>query len=211
MPSRKKNKILTIATLIAITLVSLMLHLWRISYPDRPVFDEAYFAMYAADYVTRDHYLAIHPPLGNLIYAAALFFAPHDNTANTQFLSIKKGSGVFDITIIGKKLAIIDNHLPYRAFPYVSLRIVSAFFGAALPIVFYGFLINIGVSTLGSLIAAGIIVLENALLLQTRLILIDGMYLVFGFAALACYVKKILGRLRQEYSGGYHWESNLMP
>ena len=198
MPNGKKNKIFTAATLTVIACISLMLHLWRISYPDRPVFDEVFFASFASDYIYHEPYLGVHPPFGNLIYASTIFLTSRDDGANAQFFNVKKASG-------NSYLPITYNNLPYHAFPYVSLRIVSALFGAALPVVFYSFLVSIGVSTLGSLIGAGMIVLENALLLQTRLILIDGMYLVFGFAALIFYVKKY----PKPFAAGIFWGLSL--
>ncbi len=182
MISREKNKIFTVIALSAITFVSFALHVIRISYPGQPVFDEIYFATYAADYLHHEFYLDLHPPLGKLIYAAAISFAPHDSIAGAQFMSIKNVSGTSDF-------AAIDNHLSYDAFPYVSLRIVSALFGAALPLIFYCFLKSIRVSTIGSLLGSGMLAFENALLLQTRLILLDGMYIAFGFIALGLYFK----------------------
>ncbi len=67
MPFKPSHALIALAVILAI---GLGLHLYRVSYPDRPVFDEAHFATYAADYVKDRVFFDIHPPLGKLIYAA---------------------------------------------------------------------------------------------------------------------------------------------
>ncbi len=181
-----KNKIFTFATLVAITALGFYLHLLNISYPPRPVFDEAHFATYAADYVKGVPFFDIHPPFGKLIYSATLSLAATpQNVKNTDFVIIKgqEKAGGDEITVTG-------GNSPFNNFPYIPLRVVSAIFGAALALIFYWFLRSLGVPNIGAILGALFLTLENALLLETRLILMDGMYLAFGFAALALYFKK---------------------
>lgn len=159
--------------------ISLGLHVYRISYPDAPEFDEVHFATYAADYVDHRAFFDIHPPLGKLIYAGALLFFPKSDLAHSELVSFTKTrDGSLDMKA---------DEGPYGDYPYVALRLVSAFFGIGLPLVFYWLLRTIGLSALGSILGAFFVTFENALLLDTRLILLDGMYLYFGCAALALY------------------------
>jgi dolichyl-phosphate-mannose--protein O-mannosyl transferase len=170
----------TVVTLSLILAASIILHLYRVSYPDEPVFDEAHFATYAADYYTGTPFFDIHPPLGKLLYAEVLRLVSYRPAAAPQFVKWQK-------TETPGYFTIVKNEIPYGNFPYVPLRLLSCLFGVLLPLVFYFFLRNIGMGRAGALLAAFFVVFENALLLQTRLILMDGMYLVFGLAALSLY------------------------
>ena len=165
-----------------ILLVSLGLHVIRISYPDRPVFDEAHFATYAADYVKDQVFFDIHPPLGKLIYASviplALRFENDVSLGNTTFVRY---------THSPTGTVYYATGLPYGNFPYIPLRLIAVFFGLALTAAFYFFLRAIGVGEVGALLGAFFATFENALLLETKLILMNGMYLAFGFAALAAW------------------------
>lgn len=187
---------MTRVVLAAIVAVSAALHLWRIGEPARPVFDEAHFATYAADYVKEEVFVDIHPPLGKLTYAAALAFTPKEELGRTDFVVFQRG-------VATGEFFVEDNRLPYDNFPFVRLRLVSALFGVILPLIFYWFLRSIGVGTLGSLIGAVLIALENAFLLETRLILLDGMYLAFGLAGIALYFSQ--PNMRRALAAGSLW------
>ncbi|MBI4119497.1 MAG: phospholipid carrier-dependent glycosyltransferase [Parcubacteria group bacterium] len=179
-----KERILTFALLAVLIFFSAALHLYRISYPARPVFDEAYFATYAADYANGTAFFDIHPPLGKLLYAAVLSFFDPRAYRDAEFISVSKDPNG------GAKLLADVSPNDYGDFPYVPLRFLSALFGIALPLVLYGFMRSISINRFAAFLAAFFVVLENSILLETRLILLNGMYLVFGFAALALYFKK---------------------
>lgn len=169
--------------LIIILAVSLALHLWHIDYPPAPAFDEAHFATYAGDYLDRQAFYDIHPPLGKLIYASVLFLASGGARFNDyQFVAYSPNDN-------GGPL-YVETNLPYGSFPYVPLRVTSSIFGLLLIAAFYAFLRSIGMTTTGALLGAFLVAFENALLLQTKLIFIDGMYLTFGLLALALYFKR---------------------
>ena len=179
MPTRR----LAIWGLAALIVVSATLHLIRISYPARPAFDEAYFATEAADYLIHQPYLEYHPPLGKMLYAAALAASPHRTlTTSTLFINTFLDAD--------KNITVSTTGEDYGGFPYVDMRLVSAAFGLLLPLVLYAFLRGIGVGPVGSFVGAFMAVFENALLVETRLILLNGMYLAFGLAALAAFFGK---------------------
>lgn len=179
-----KERLIIFGLLAALFIFSLALHLYRISYPAQPVFDEAHFATYAADYANGKAFFDIHPPLGKLMYAAVLSFFEPQTYKNAKFINVFKDSAG------GVKLIAEVAPGGYGDFPYIPLRILSAFFGAMLPLSLYGFMRSISASRIAAFSAALFVALENSLLLETRLILLNGMYLVFGFAALALYFKK---------------------
>ncbi|MDE2018849.1 MAG: phospholipid carrier-dependent glycosyltransferase [Patescibacteria group bacterium] len=183
MAKQSRSSVIALAIIIA---AGLGLHLIRISYPARPVFDEAHFATYAADYVKDHVFFDIHPPLGKLIYASAIPLA----------LRFENNAPLGDTTFVGYTKSptgtvYFATDIPYGAFPYVPLRLISVFFGLALTVAFYFFLRNIGIGEVGALLGAFFVTFENAMLLETKLILLNGMYLAFGFAALAIWFEHI--------------------
>lgn len=169
--------------LIGIILFALGLRLVRLSWPAAPVFDEAHFATYAADYLNDRTFFDIHPPLGKLIYAAALYAANGGEplAGAADFVAFNAG---------GKPDVVRATGIPFGSFPYVPLRAVSAAFGALLVLAFYWFLRSAGIGGTGALLGAFFVAADNALVLQTKLILMDGMYLAFGFLALALYFRR---------------------
>jgi len=158
------------------------LHFFNIGYPATPVFDEAHFATYAGDYATGRAFVDIHPPLGKLILASVLTFYPPQTLAKAQFINV--------VNLGPAGFFMLPTNTPFGDFPYVALRILSALFGMALPFALYFFLRNIGVGKVGAGLAALLLVFDNAILLTTRLILLDGMFLLFGLIALGLYFHK---------------------
>jgi len=167
------------ATLIVIVALGAGLHFWRIGYPSWPVFDEIHFATYSADYALGRTFEDIHPPLGKMIFASVLAFYPTTDLVGAHFLDVVRAP---DGTI-----AVIPHEMPFGNFPYVALRAVSALFGIALPVALYFLMRGLGAGRVPSSLAALFIVFDNAFLVDTRLILVDGMFIAFGVAALALY------------------------
>ncbi|HEY5221384.1 MAG TPA: phospholipid carrier-dependent glycosyltransferase [Candidatus Paceibacterota bacterium] len=176
------NKKLTIGALILIVLVSTGVHFYRISYPSAPVFDEAHFATYAVDYTLHKAFFDIHPALGKLLYAGILWISGAHPTQN-QFLVEKYDPAT-------KQPDESTTGIPYGDFPYVLLRSFSALVGILLVIVFYFFLRTIGVPNLGALLGTFFLALDNAFIIQTRLILLDGFLWVLALSALIFYFRK---------------------
>src|SRR5690349_23110868 len=56
--------------LFGLTALSLLTHFWKLFSPAAVVFDEAYYEKFAGAYFTHAFYFDVHPPLGNLMYAA---------------------------------------------------------------------------------------------------------------------------------------------
>ncbi len=167
--------------ILILVATSFALHFFRLGWPASPVFDEAYFATYSADYVKGVSFIDIHPPLGKIIYAGALAVSWKASLDAAEFVrTVHEG---------GALATIVRPTLEFGDFPYWRLRAVSAAFGILLAVAFYFFMMNLGCGKVGSFFGALCIVFDNALLLQTRLILLDGMYLAFGIAALAIYFK----------------------
>jgi dolichyl-phosphate-mannose--protein O-mannosyl transferase len=130
------------------------------------VFDEVHFATYAGQYAAGVAHFDMHPPLGKLIYAAGLTLTGGAADPPREFLTVR-----WDNERHAAAATVIDR--PFGAFPYEALRRIGGIFGILLPIAFYFFLVAIGIGQGSALIAAALIVLENAMLLETRLVLMN--------------------------------------
>jgi dolichyl-phosphate-mannose-protein mannosyltransferase len=141
-----------------LTALSAFLHFWRLFTPHAVVFDETYYEQFAGYYRMGEYFFDVHPPLGRLIFSA-----------------------------IGRVVGAAPSSLS-APISIPELRVAPALFGTLLvPLVFVLlFQLRAGrrVATLGAIA----ILLDNALLVQSRLILPDIFIIVFGVAAISCYL-----------------------
>jgi len=153
-------------SLIALLLISLTTHFLWFGHPNTTVFDEVHFGKFISAYFTHEYYFDIHPPLGKLILAAWGWlwgFRPGFSFAN------------------------IGDSFPDNT--YMALRFLPSLAGALLPLVIYGLARQMKLSHWSALLAGLFIALDNALIVQSRLILLDSFLLLFGFGALWCYFR----------------------
>lgn len=130
------------------------------------MFDEVHFGKFISGYFTHEYFFDIHPPLGKLLISGMGYitgFRPD-----------------FSFAEIGQKF-------PDRN--YLWLRLLPTLAGALLPIVIFFLVLELGLSPLAAFAGGLMVVLENALLVQSRFILLDPFLLLFGFTALLCYFK----------------------
>jgi dolichyl-phosphate-mannose-protein mannosyltransferase len=83
--------------------------------------------------------------------------------------------------------------------PAVALRVLPALAGAALVAVFYQFLRELTASRRVATFGTALLLLDNAILVESRLILLDSMLLLFGISAITCYLAS------RRRSGCAHW------
>jgi dolichyl-phosphate-mannose-protein mannosyltransferase len=144
--------------LLGLTALSLLTHFWKLFSPAAVVFDEAYYEKFAGAYFTHAFYFDVHPPLGNLMYAA-----------------------------LARMLHVAPGILSAPA-PAPALRVLPATFGTlAIPLV-YIILTQLGVGRRIATLGAAAILLDNALLVDSRFILLDTLLIGFGLAAIASYL-----------------------
>lgn len=181
-PLSEKTK--TILILFAIIAINFFIRIPNLSFPATAVFDEKHFATYAAKYSSHEPFIDIHPPLGKLLYALPLSFFPKPYYEKAHFVDYEEASNNYYLKY-KKHVSPV-----YGDFPYLSLRIVSALFGAltiGAAYLFFKALLKNGTT---ALIAASLLTLDNALILESRLILINHMFLSLGFFGLWLAVKK---------------------
>lgn len=170
-------------------IASFLLHIWSIGKPGIPAFDEVHFATYSAEYARHETHFDIHPPLGKLLYAAVLTFFPTSTYYEANFIAINTQDGGLEYKGL---------YRPFGTFPYVALRILASFFGALLPVLGYLLLKELTDNPYAPLLGGLFLLFENALLMETRLILLNGMFLTFGLASLLLF----FGRKQNIYLAG---------
>ncbi|KAJ1931459.1 Dolichyl-phosphate-mannose--protein mannosyltransferase 1, partial [Linderina pennispora] len=145
-------------TLALIMVVASYVRLWRLSNPGNVVFDEVHFGKFAGKYINGTYFFDVHPPLAKMMFAAAGKIAGYD--------------GVFDFKSIG---------LDYAAagVPYVGMRLMPALLGLAMVPITYITLAALGHAADACALGALVIAFENALLTQSRLILLDSALIFF--------------------------------
>src|SRR5690349_12525836 len=140
--------------LLGLSALSLLTHFWKLFSPAAVVFDEAYYEQFAGAYFTHAFYFDVHPPLGNLMYAA-----------------------------LARLLHVAQTPLTTPS-PAPVLRLLPATFGAlAIPLV-YLILSQLGVGRRIATLGAAAVLLDNALLAASRFILLDTFLIGFGLAAI---------------------------
>jgi len=165
--------------LFGILLLSIILHVWRLSIPKHAVFDEIHYATYATQYVTQTPFFDVHPPLGKFLYSLPLYFVSKSNLSDAPFVKLTRDTVVkYD-----------EVNRIFTTFPYILLRIMSAFFGVLLVLAIFLFMRELTQNDSIALLSSLFITLENSLLLETRLILLDGAFLSLSFFALWQFLK----------------------
>ncbi|MDP1706385.1 MAG: phospholipid carrier-dependent glycosyltransferase [bacterium] len=169
-----KSKII----LIAIIILGLGIRLYNFQSPNRPIFDETFFAQFAADYSLGQPHFDIHPPLGKMIFSLPLFFTAKENR-QTNFL---------DPTPSAKNGFYRATNSPYDNFPYIPLRLISVFFGGLIILAAFWLTKNLAGERAG-LWAAFLIAIESGFIEINRLIILDGPMIAFGLIALAIFFR----------------------
>ncbi|KAI8818426.1 Dolichyl-phosphate-mannose-protein mannosyltransferase-domain-containing protein [Fimicolochytrium jonesii] len=144
--------------MVTLTLIGVLVRLFRLSNPSQVVFDEVHFGGFASKYISGKFFMDVHPPLGKLLIAASGVMAGFD--------------GSFDFKEIGM------DYIAPRV-PYVSMRLLPGIMGVLMVPMAYATMRNLSVSHPIAVMTALLVVFENALTCQSRLILLDSILLFF--------------------------------
>ncbi|MCX6759726.1 MAG: phospholipid carrier-dependent glycosyltransferase [Candidatus Nealsonbacteria bacterium] len=151
--------------IIILLSLSILTRFIFLDYPSEAVFDEVYFGRYTNSYFTHNFEFFLHPPFAEMIFAGFgyLFgYFPH-----SDFIHIGDSVNPRDIFL---------------------LRFMPALFGSLLPLLIYFFLRKIGVSKKFAFLGGLFIIFDNAVLVESRLILTDILLLFFGFLSIFLYL-----------------------
>ena len=142
---------------------------------------------FASYYLQRTYFFDVHPPFGKLLFALMGWFVGYD------------GHFLFDS--IGD--SYIDNKVPYVAF-----RAMPALLGAlTVPTVFL-IMWESAYSLPACVLAAGLVLFDNAHIGQTRLILLDATLVFAMSVSVLCYVR--FYKLRYDPFGRKWWKWLLL-
>jgi dolichyl-phosphate-mannose-protein mannosyltransferase len=142
----------------ALTAVSIALHFVKLYDPNAVVFDELHYERFTGDYLHHQYLFDVHPPLGRLLLAGA---AALMRIPAAKFIAPE---------------------------PVPLLRALPAAFGAALVPLIYLLLRQLGANRRIATLGATLLLLENALLVLSRIIVVDVVLIAFGMMALTSYL-----------------------
>ncbi|KYQ57674.1 Protein O-mannosyltransferase 1 [Trachymyrmex zeteki] len=162
--------------LIAVILLisGICTRLYCLEEPRSIVFDELHYGKYVGLYMKRTFFFDSHPPLGKQLISAAAYFAGFD--------------GQFKFDRIGS---------PYSdAIPLYALRLVPAICGSLLIPTGYYLVLELGLKQWAAAIGGTLLLLDNALLTQSRFVLMESILMYFSLLGLLCIVKfrKVMDR-----------------
>ncbi len=151
--------------IIIIFIVSLGTHLIFFGYPDSTVFDEVHIGKFVSWYLGNSYFFDVHPPLGKMIFVSFAY--------------------VFGGDITNVDFSKIGNVLPQWV---VMLRLIPVFAGITLPLLVYGILNYLKIPRNLAFLGALLICFENSLIVQSRFLMTDSLFLMFGFLSLFLYL-----------------------
>ncbi len=145
--------------------LSFTTHFLYFGHPSEVVFDEIYYGQSASHYIVGESWFSGHPPFGQVLLGAVGSFGEGNN------------SGAF-----GK----IGDNLSGTNFRW--LRLLPTVAGTILPIIIFFLCLELGLPKMSSFLAGLAVILENSLLLESRLVLLDIFLVFFGFLGLYLYL-----------------------
>ncbi|KAJ8982025.1 hypothetical protein NQ317_007735 [Molorchus minor] len=152
---------------VSLFICGLVTRMYKLEEPRNIVFDELHYGKYISLYMKNTFFFDSHPPLGKQLVASVAYLAGFDG----QFKFDKIGS-------------------PYNdSVPLIALRFIPAFFGSLIIPTTYHLMLEIGLSQWTSLLAALLFLFDNALLTQSRFILMESILLFFSLFGILCFLK----------------------
>ncbi|KAI8353875.1 Dolichyl-phosphate-mannose-protein mannosyltransferase-domain-containing protein [Mortierella sp. GBAus27b] len=175
--SRGQAILLTLLVLMAI-----IVRIWKLAVPGAVVFDEQHFGGFAADYLKGEFFMDIHPPLGKMLYAGVAYMLGFD--------------GQFDF---------VPGRLYTKNVPYIGMRMFAVACGVGLIPVSYLTIKRSGHSTQAAMICAVFVTFENALVTQSRFILLDAPMMLFMSYTILAWINFYNHRNRPFTRGWWFW------
>lgn len=154
--------------LVALTSLGLLTRLWQLSYPRAVVFDEVYYGQYISFYMKRVFFLDDSgPPFGHMLLALGGYLGGFDGNFLWNRIGAEYSSNV----------------------PVWSLRLLPALAGALSVPMAYQIVLELHFSHCAAMGAALLMLIENALLTQSRLMLLESLLIFFNLLAVLSYLK----------------------
>ncbi|XP_068241899.1 protein O-mannosyltransferase 1 [Palaemon carinicauda] len=152
---------------VMIFTVSFLTRIFRLESPRGIVFDELHYGKYAGLYMQNTFFFDSQPPLGKQLISLAAYLSGFDG--NFKFDRI---GSPYDMTV-----------------PVSAMRLVPAFFGSLLMPTVYNLMLELGISHYAGALVTFLMIFDNAILAQSRFILMEGILMFFGMFGLLCILK----------------------
>lgn len=153
----------TDGTAAALLGLGLLTRFYSLNWPREVVFDEFHFGKFVSGYITGGYFFDIHPPLSKLLLALFAYCGGYD------------GSQKFEK--IGEAYALGGAHV-------FALRALPAIAGGLLVPLMFMLVREMDGSRPAAVLAAGIMLLDGAALVESRLLLTDSLLFLFEVAQL---------------------------
>jgi dolichyl-phosphate-mannose--protein O-mannosyl transferase len=161
--------------LALLLIISGITHFSFLTTPSSVVYDEVHFGKFSTAYCcTGENIFDVHPPHAKLLIAAAAKLGGY--------------AGGFDFQNISEE---------FHDVPVFAYRFVPAFSGFALSFIIFVLIRQLGGSEAAAFFGAALYTFDNALLVQTRFILLEGVLLLGIFGALSAF----LAGLQTDHTG----------
>uniref|UniRef100_A0A8C6H4L6 Dolichyl-phosphate-mannose--protein mannosyltransferase n=2 Tax=Mus TaxID=862507 RepID=A0A8C6H4L6_MUSSI len=168
--------------LVALTGLGLLTRLWQLSYPRAVVFDEVYYGQYISFYMKRIFFLDDSgPPFGHMLLALGGWLGGFDGNFLWNRIGAEYSSNV----------------------PIWSLRLLPALAGALSVPMAYQIVLELHFSHGAAIGAALLMLIENALITQSRLMLLESILIFFNLLAVLSYLKFFNSQTHSPFS--VHW------
>jgi len=152
-------------------------------YPANLFWDENYHIASAYKYLYQVMFMEPHPPLGKLLIALGEYlFHPNTKIATTSFLTTD----------------YIHNLPP--GFSFVGVRFFPVLLATLSAGLFFFILYEIGKNSFLAFLFSSLYLFENALIVQSRGAMLEGIQIFFVLAALLCFLLLLNGKNRKHLS-----------
>ncbi|KAH9495690.1 Protein O-mannosyl-transferase 1 [Bulinus truncatus] len=152
---------------IVLAVISFITRTWRLGIPRAVVFDELHFAKFVSLYIKRIFFFDVHPPFGKMLLALAGTYAGFEGDINFERIGAEFPSSV----------------------PVEMLRAFPAILGSLTVPIVYQICVEAGLSRYAAAVAGLLILLDNALIVQSRFMLMEGMLIFFSSLSILAYLK----------------------
>ncbi len=165
------SRVVRAPEVIVLAVLSAVTHAWRLFTPNAVVFDEIHYLRHAGHYLEGTFYFDVHPPLGKLLYALEAW-----------------------LFRVPTATLVAGNAAP-------GLRVLPALCGAVVVPLVYIILRQLGALRRVALFAGLCVLVDNALLVDSRLIFLEPLLICFGLVAIALFLgaRRRQGRSRMVF------------
>ncbi|KAJ3449591.1 dolichyl-phosphate-mannose--protein mannosyltransferase [Anaeramoeba flamelloides] len=177
-----KRKLVHFLVFLLLFGISFSVHFWRLSEPNKVVFDEVHFGKFVSWYMTGEYFFDIHPPLAKLVQSSV-----------AKMCNFKPDVNAF---------SHIGGAYP-KDVNYMCLRVQSAFLSSLIGPTFYLLFVNFGLSLPIAIVSSFFFIFENSILIESRMLVTDGF--LFFFISLTIIFNLKLSKCKPFTKGWLLW------